>query len=794
MIRNYFVIAWRSLVKNRLFSFINIFGLALAMSVGMMVMIRVKHSLGYDRFHPHGAYTYRITSQITNPEKSSWELASTPLPLQEILESDTMVVQASTSLYPGIYETLTNGTKDIDVAGCFTQHSFFDVFGFTLLHGDTRTALQHPYSVVLSKTTAEKFFGVNNPVGTMLTLGRLGAFQVTGVLNEPPGKTHISHDVYIAYATIDKLEALGKLPAKSKTWDSFEKAYTYIVLNDEASINDLQNRLNKVAQDINQQSNHGTFGFNAQKLSAITPNWGTLYNDFARAASWGKIITEGTVAFIILLAACFNYTSLSIARSLTRTREIGIRKIAGAKRSQIFFQYIVESVVLSFFSLMFASAILSCILEYKPFNDGYEFIPEVSIDWILISGFIGFALIAGLLAGVMPAWIQSSFKAVKMLRNTMAENIMGGLTLRKILLVFQFSISLVVLVFLTAFYKQFSFMENADQGFARENIVTIPVQTTERDPFRNEIARLAGVQQIGSISSTFGDHPTGYVDIKLSQESQQPVKAGYYFCDAGAIPVSDLTIIVGNNFDGGIHRDEQSVILNQKAVQVLGFKNMHSALGETIWIDTLQVRIAGVVNDFYHQGVAHAISPMVLRSQVSNQQLLVKINPHALQETTKQIERVWSKVYPGIPFNYSWLDNENAQRYDQSATISLLGFLAFMTVTIASLGLLGLVVFTVETRRKEISIRKIIGASVVQIINLLSKGYIKLLVISGCIAIPIGYVLSSFFLMNFANRISLGAGSLLMVFAFLLLIGLIMIVSQTFRASVENPVKNLRND
>ena len=185
---------------------------------------------------------------------------------------------------------------------------------------------------------------------------------------------------------------------------------------------------------------------------------------------------------------------------------------------------------------------------------------------------------------------------------------------------------------------------------------------------------------------------------------------------------------------------------------------------------------------------------MVLRSQMSNQQLLVKINPHALQETTKQIERVWSKVYPGIPFNYSWLDNENAQRYDQSATISLLGFLAFMTVTIASLGLLGLVVFTVETRRKEISIRKIIGASVVQIINLLSKGYIKLLVISGCIAIPIGYVLSSFFLMNFANRISLGAGSLLMVFAFLLLIGLIMIVSQTFRASVENPVKNLRND
>ena len=794
MIKNYFIIAWRSLVKHRLFSFINIFGLALAMSVGMMVMIRVKDSFSYDRFHPHRAYTYRITSQITNPEKLSWELASTPLPLQEILDNDTMVVKTSVSLYPGIYETLTDGTKDIDVAGSFTQSSFFDVFGFTLLHGNARTALQHPYSVVLSKATAEKFFGSNNPVGTMLTLGKLGAFQVTGVLDEPPGKSHIQHDVYIAYTTIEQLEALDKLPAKSKTWNSFEKAYTYIVLNERASLDDLQARLNRVAQDINQQSNHGTFGFNTQKLSAITPNWGTLYNDFARAASWGKIITEVTVAFIILLAACFNYTSLSIARSLTRTREIGIRKIAGAKRTQIFFQYIVESVVLSFFSLILAAAILSCILEYKLFNDGYEFIPEISIDWILIAYFIGFALAAGLLAGVMPAWIQSSFKAVKLLRNTMTENIMGGLTLRKILLVFQFSVSLVVLIFLAAFYKQFSFMENADQGFARQNIVTIPVQTNERDPFRNEIARLAGVQQVGSISSTFGNHPTGYADVRLSQESQQLVKTGYYFCDAGAIPISELTIIAGNNFDGGIYPDQQSAILNQKAVQALGFKNIHTALGETIWIDTLQLRIVCIVKDFYNQGVAHAISPMILRNSVSNQQLLVKINPHALQETTQQIENIWSKVYPGTAFNYTWLDNENAQHYDQSATISLLGFLAFMTVAIASLGLLGLVVFTVETRRKEISIRKIIGASVVQIVNLLSKGYLKLLVISGVIAIPTGYILSSFFLMNFANRISLGAGSLLMVFAFLLLIGLVMIISQTFRASIQNPVKNLRND
>jgi putative ABC transport system permease protein len=476
MIKTYFVIAWRSLLKNKLFSFINIFGLALAMSVGMMVMIRVKDSFSFDKFHPHPEYTYRITSHITNPEKLSWELASTPLPLQDILEQDTLLAAASVSLYPVIHESATDGVKDIVVSGSFTQGSFFDAFGFKLLHGNASVALSQPFSIVLSKSTSEKFFGTNNPVGKLLTFEKLGVFQITGVLAEAPGKTHINNDVYISYTTVGKLEALGKLPSKSKTFNSFESGYTYIVLHENQSREKLQSALDRVAKDINRDSDQSIFRFNTQKLSAISPNWGTLYNDFARAASWGKIITEGTVAFIILLAACFNYTSLSIARSLTRTREIGIRKIAGAKRSQIFFQYIVESVVLSFFALLLASVILSFILEYKPFNDGYEFIPEISVDSILILSFTGFALFAGLLAGVMPSWILSSFKAVKMLRNTMTENIMGGMTLRKILLVFQFSISLVVLIFLTAFYRQFSFMEQADQGVAKENIVAIPVQ------------------------------------------------------------------------------------------------------------------------------------------------------------------------------------------------------------------------------------------------------------------------------------------------------------------------------
>ena len=795
MIRNYIAIAWRNLLKNRLFSFINIISLALSMTVGMMVLIRLMDALSYDRFHPDPDQTWRIISHITNTENDSWKLASTPLPLHESLSQDPHLKGTVVSLYPAINHPVTDGVKEFSIKGAFTQPAFFNVFGFRLLHGNAKTALSEPRQVVITQAVSDRFFGEINPIGKILTFDRLGVFVISGVLASTDEKSHLAFEVYASASTIPVLEQEKKLPAKSGNWDSFENSYTYVRLPENTNKQNLVNSLEAIAHELNKGSSSGKFVFGLQALSSITPGWGDIYNDFARVSSWGKLITEISVSLIILLAACFNYTNLSVARGLTRAREVGIRKIAGARRFQIFTQYVVESVVVALFALFLALGILSIILEYKPFNDGYEFLPAVSIDFSILAAFTAFAVFAGVLAGALPAWILSSFQAVKMLRNVSAGKIMGGISLRKTLLVFQFSISMVVLFFLTTFYRQFSFMESADTGFRREQVLSIQVNTHEGQLLRNELVRLPGVEKVAAVSGHFGRYPSGTMTMNVRQDDPQPLKVSYYCGDSGLIPVSGLTLVAGKNFTDDPSPRERAIILNRKAVNVLGFQSPADAVGEMVWIeDSVHVQVVGVIEDFYNEGVGNAIAPLAIRSKQAFQYVNLLVSKQRSETIVAEVEAVWRNVFPDRAFSYLWLDKEHDERYSKNASLSMLGFLAFMTVTIASLGLLGLVVYTVETRRKEISIRKIIGASVTQLMALLSSGYVKLLLIASVIALPFGYALSEFFLINFANRVSVGLGGLLVVFAFLMLVGLTMIASQTYKASIENPARNLRSE
>jgi putative ABC transport system permease protein len=793
MIRNYIIIAWRNLLKNRLFSFINIFGLALSMSVCMMVMIQMKDTFSYDNFHPATERTFRVISEIKNPEGQQWTLASTPLPLQQTLAADTNLFESLVSLYPGVNDNATDGVKEIAVEGAFTQSSFFDVFGFSLASGDERTALTEPNTVVLSQKTAQKFFRDENPLGKLITFNKFGVFQVTGVLNEP-GKSHISFDVYVSASSVPLLEKDHKLPAKSDTWNSFENGYTYLVLHKNVTKQNLEDRLERLSAYINKESNSGTFNFRTQSLSSITPGSDAVYNEIGSITTWGKVMASIGVAFIILLAACFNYTNLSIAKALTRAKEVGIRKVAGAKRYQIFIQYITESVLVAIFALLAAQVILSFILEFQPFTDGYESAPTTRFDLPIILCFLLFALFSGLLAGVLPAWMLSSFRAVKMLRNLAVEKIMRGVTLRKVLIVFQFSISLVILIFLSAFYQQFSFMSAADPGFKKENIISISFSGKEREAIRTELSRIAGVENITSMSALFGKTGAGSTPVSLERKGQQSTRMEYYYADENVVSALELKLVAGGNFKTSPKEVEQEVILNQKAAELLGFKNIADAIGQQVWIDdTVRVAITGVVQDFYNKGVGRPITPLAFRMKTGAYRYLVlNVNPSAEAEITNKLEQAWKKVYPDRAFTCSWLDKEFQREYDQKGAISFLGFLAFITVTIASLGLLGLVVYTIETRKKEISIRKIIGSSITQVVVLLSKGFARLLIVAGCIALPIGFVLSKMFLMNFATQASFGISALMMCFLFLLITGLSLIISQTYKAATENPAKNLK--
>ena len=587
------------------------------------------------------------------------------------------------------------------------------------------------------------------------------------------------------------------MPAKIDNWDSFEESYTYVQLSKDASPKELSAILGQVSALINNSSKSGSFSFSIQELNNITPSWLYLINDIGGGIGWSKIWAEIGIALLILVAACFNYTNLTIARALTRAKEVGIRKVSGAVRHQVFMQYIIESVVIALFALALAGVFLQLILTYKPFNDGYEMVPDLQPGISIFLWFMLFAVVTGAIAGAAPAWILSAFKPVQVLKNISTHKLFGNISLQKALIVFQFSLSLVIIIFLSSFYRQFSYMGVAEHGFNKDNILSISLNGADAKLLSAEAAGIAGVDNLTAVSGNFGRQATGIMYASPDKAHDYSIQLNYYFSDAGLIPTMGLKVVAGNNFPANTANDrERYILLNEKAVQAFKFSNNHDAVGKLIWLsDTTQVQVAGVIKDFYHAGVGRSIAPLAIRQLDGTYNFLnVYVNDPDKDAIAGRMAAAWKKVNPGKPFNYSWLGRDIYEMNAQTATMSLLGFLAFMAIAIASLGLLGLVIYTVETRRKEISIRKVIGASVQTLMVLLSGGFIKLLFIAGLIAMPTGYVLSVFFLQNFANRVPLGFGWVALCFMLLLVIGLVTILSQTYKASVANPVEHLKSE
>lgn len=794
MLKNYILVAWRNILNNRLFSAINIVGLALSMSVCMIVLVRIIDSLSYDNFHNHEDKIFRIISEVENNNGERWDFASTPLPLAAELSKDTFMIESVTQLYPGFYDVTTSEIKEPEIDGTFADETFFSFFSFPLKYGEPKLVLTQPYSIVISEELALKLFGAVDPLGKTIPLKKFGVFTVTGVLQATSQKSHISFSAFASMATVPLLESLGKLAPKHNNWDSFEKGYTYIKLKEGTENEILINTLRRISGGINQASSDGSFHFRAQSLGAITPGVSDMIHEIGRGPTRGSLLAETAIALIILIAAAFNYTNLSIARGLSRGKEVGIRKLSGAKRHHIFFQYIFESVILALFALLLANVIFGFILEYEPFNDGYEMVPAITPGLVVFSVFTFFAILTGAFSGAMPAWILSSFQPARIFRNIGSEKVLGSLSGRKVLMVFQFALSLVIMVFLSAFNQQFEFLEKGDPGFRDTNQLMIPM-AGKQEQIQQKLEQLNGIEQVGFTSNLFANRNSATVKGSLLRSDERPITFNYYSCSPKFIAMADLKVIDGHLFPMEGNQSEQ-IIINEKAVLALGYNTTSEALGRVLYFeDSVQGRITGIVKDFYDNGYGNSIHPLIIRNDpLAFRYTVVEADAHQLITAPERVKLAWKEVYPDQVFEYSWVDKEMKAENKVSATFSMLGFLTFMTITIASMGLLGLVVYTTETRRKEMSIRKIIGARVYQIIGLLSKGFVNLLLISATIALPIGYALSQWFLMNFTNKISFGITDLLISFLILLSIGLSIILSQTWKVSVENPATNLRSE
>ncbi|WP_336517441.1 ABC transporter permease [Pollutibacter soli] len=796
MIRNYIKVAIRSIRKHKLVSFINVFGLGLAMSVGMMIMVRMQDQFSFDNFHPDADRTFRIISEFKKTTGEHWKMASTPLPLLKKVRNDFNGIASSVNIYPAFNGEAEAEGKKINLNGAFTESSLFEVFGFTLKYGDPKTALDQPNAVVLSEVTAKKYFGTENPMGKIFNMTNGVNYKVTGVMTEPPSRSHLEYEAWASMATVPVLESSDKLPQKSSLWFGMDNAYTYVHLNKSAKKASLEIQLAQVSAELNKINKEGKVNYGVQALDDITPGSEQLYNDIGRGTSWSKMLFEIGVALIVLLAAAFNYTNLNIARALTRAKEVGIRKVAGAKRYQVFLQYIFESVIVSILAFGFASVLLSFILHYAPFNDGYEFIPSTfHLNRSYYLWCVLYVLLTGILAGIAPAWILSSFKPLRVLKNMVTARIVGKVSLQKTLVVFQYSLSLTIIIFLLAFYRQFAYLSDVDPGYKRADVIVVPLEGVDDELASQKIKQIAGIESVSAMSSTLAARFNGKSTTAWREDKSDAFQMNYYYAEPSFISDMDLKIVAGKNIPDGANNN-QYILLNQQAAIAFGFKDFNKAIGSLVKInDSTSLQVAGIMQDFNYEGAGRPVKALAIMSkQKEYHYLYVKANAQNNKMLPSEIAQTLKTISPKQEFTPVWLAEVLEKNNSQSATISLLGYLAFMAISIATLGLLGLVIYTVETKRKEISIRKIIGADVKQVLRILSTGFVKLLFIAGFIAVPIGYTAAFFFLQGFANRVSFGIGSAVLCFALLLLLGLCTIISQTWKAANANAVVDLRSE
>ncbi|MER0439228.1 ABC transporter permease [Emticicia sp. W12TSBA100-4] len=788
MIRNYLKIAFRNLWKNKLFSFINIMGLGLAIPFALMALMQLQGSFEFDNFHPNSDKIYRIITDEKSNENGVSHYASSPYLLADNLRNNYTSVEKATKVVRQFGWELNNRLKNIHVNTIYVEPTFFEIFGFRLAKGSIPT---DPNSLILSQETAQKFFNDSNPIGQFLTHPTYGSFKITGVLMPFKRGTQFRSDVMVSMATFEKFNADQLKPS---SWAKLE-THTFVKLASNAQPQALDLALVEISKKTNTflSAAKKTNSFRKQALADISPNTEDLrYNPYVEDLQ--DIYFNFSIPFMILLLAGFNYTNLTLARSLSRSKEVGVRKVMGALRSQLILQFIAEAILIAFFSLLVGVVILQILKSSIHISWVTWEVENQTLIWCI---FIAFTLFVGVLAGSLPAWILSSFQPVKVLKGNILPATFGKIGFRKVLIVIQFVVSLGFIFFMGHFYNQFKYMATENDNFNRKGIFNISLADKNYALLVDEISANKNVEKIGMVSVPFGGISTEYA-IK-SKPKDENIASYYYAADANFIDNMQLTILAGNNLP--VSKSDSAtnfVLLNERAVERLrlGTGTPQEAIGKAVFLNNSATasQIVGVVKDFCHFNYQFEKQPVVFQYNPAQFAVMaIRTNAQASKETfLTEMQRIWKKHYPYQQMGYSWFEQELYERYYPAEDMKMMGMAALVIIVIAVMGLLGMVTYSTEKRIKEIGIRKVMGASVWEIVKILSWSFMKLLIWAGIIAIPIGLAESWALDKLFTYYAGLNAGLMGVFFISILAIATFTIGYYAMRAASLNPVKSLR--
>ncbi len=801
MFKNYFKTAWRHLSKNKVFSAINVIGLALSMAVCLLVIMVIKDANGYDAFHPYGDRIYRINTEALHKDGSSEPYATSPYILGATLASNYSGIDAWTMFNSGLDKDISVDSRSFSLNLHFTNSSFFTVFGFTFNKGNATTALNEPYAIVLTKELNDKLFPGVDAIGKTVIINGVGFFKVTGVLNKFPGKTHFTFEALVSFATIPALEKDSIVRQTTNDWQNYYTNYTYVRLKPNVQPAQVEAALASIEKNnytgILREAKDKGYHFMLQPLGEISKVSG-LSNSMGTGISSDALWIFSLLGIIVIMSAAFNYTNLTIAKAMSRMKEIAIRKVTGGSRSHIFFQIVTESIITSLLALAAAFILLQFLipqfvsLNLKGISDAV-----FKTDVTVLILFIAFAIVLGFIAGLFPATVLSRVSPLMLMQKLQNLKVFRHLGLRKVLLVIQFSISLVFISFVTILYRQMEYNVRINFGTTQTHIFNIPLQGVVYEKAVPEFSMIPGVEKISATSSLMGSYVSESDKVRTSK-NKNAIAVQNYFTDENYIPNFNLKLVAGENFPvNHTQQREQYAIVNQKFVERFKLGSPMDAVGKTIIVgDSTELIIKGVLKDFLFKPADFALEPMLLRYKPENWSILnLNIASGNIIQTTAQLAAAWKKLDKYHAFQGRFYDDDIQLVFsDMRSAVWIIMFIGILGVTIACLGLLGITIFTVQSKTKEISIRKVVGASPASLIRLLTKSYVQVIGIAVLLAVPVVVWVGSSMLQESYYHIPFTPGLFVPGIGVVVLLSLLTVGFQTMKAIFINPVKGLREE
>jgi len=815
MFRNFITIAIRILIRHKAYSLINISGLAIGLASAVLILLYVQDELGYDKFHENYDQIYRVGLHSFK-EGNERIVAVTDVPLAQTLVQDFPEVTSSTRLFTFVGEPIVSYKENsfLEDRFFYADSSFFSVFKTRFLSGDPATALTRPNTIVITDEMAEKYFGSEEPLGkniditveSMFDRFTKTEFEVTGVVKKYPENSHLKFNFLGSMESMDYINRIS--------WMNY-MVYTYLHLNEGYSPDMLEAKFPEMLMKyvgpkweqafgttMEESFNRGVkYGYFLQGISDIHLGQ-EIEMELEPGGNVASIYIFSIIAMFLIIIASINFMNLTTAQSSTRAREVAIRKVVGSTRSKLITQFLTESLLLSFVALLIGVILVGFVLP--PFNALAG--KELSFDLVhnrgLIPALLILGLIVGLLSGSYPAFFLSSFQPVRILKGKLVSGLKSRY-LRGALVIFQFSVAIILFISTIIVSRQMNFIQDKDLGYEKENLVVISrVEALEaqKEAYKQEFSTFPDIIQSGFTNSLPGRifatnifRPEG-----TTAESIQTIN--HWIVDYDLQKTMNMEMTQGRWFSRDFLSDTTGVILNEAAAKLLG---MEDPVGKDLLLlsgiggGEISLNIIGVIKDFHYQSIHETIQPLVITfisSQYSNY-LVVRIQPENYQRTLNQLKRMWDKFVPEQPFEYSILEDDLSTAYsDDLRTGTIFKIFSILAIFISLLGLIGLASYTAVRRTREIGVRKIMGAPVLEIIKMLTREVIIHIGISTLIAWPIGYYFMKSWLQNFAFRVDLGFLSFLMASMVALLIALLTVGFRAYIAATANPADSLRHE